>query len=119
MSVRALVDRVLASRTELDDARERAATHEAGCTLVADVPRRARARVAGVLRSVTIHPRAGHRALAAELYDGSGVVTLVFLGRRDISGIEAGRHLRAEGLVADVDGERVIFNPRYELRAAA
>lgn len=118
MSLRAALDRALASRVELDAAEERLVAAETGCTAIADVPLRRRVRVSGVLRSVTVRPREGVRALAAELYDGSGSLTLVFLGRRDVPGIEAGRHLIAEGLVADLDGTRTLFNPRYELRAA-
>jgi hypothetical protein len=55
--------------------------------------------------------------LEAELFDGSGSVTLVWLGRRRIPGIEPGRTLTARGRFADVEGKRVIYNPRYELGA--
>jgi hypothetical protein len=44
-------------------------------------------------------------------------VTLVWLGRRRIPGIEPGRTLTACGRFADVEGKRVIYNPRYELGA--
>jgi len=73
--------------------------------------------VCGTLRSVTLRPRGGVQALEAELFDGSGSVSLVWLGRRRIAGIEAGRRVKARGLVADDDGQRVIFNPVYELIA--
>jgi hypothetical protein len=73
--------------------------------------------VCGTLRSVTLRPRGGVQALEAELFDGSGSVSLVWLGRRRIAGIEAGRRVKARGLVADDDGQRVIFNPVYELLA--
>ena len=36
-------------------------------------------------------PRGGAPALEAELYDGSDVIDLVWLGRRQIAGIEPGR----------------------------
>lgn len=75
--------------------------------------------MAGTLRTVTLRPRGGNPALEAELYDGTGVVNLVWLGRRRIAGIEPGRKLRAEGLVSVQDGRKVIFNPRYELRGSA
>lgn len=117
MSLRAVLERALASRVELDAAEERSEAVEAGCTPIADVPLRCRVRVSGVLRSVTERPREGVQALAAELYDGSGSLTLVFLGRRRVPGIEAGRHLVAEGVVADLGGSRTLYNPRYELRA--
>ena len=117
MSLRSVLSRAFASRAELDAAEERSVAVAAGCTPLGEVAVRERVRVAGVLRSVTVRPREGVRALAAELYDGSGSLTLVFLGRRHVPGIEAGRHLVAEGRVADLDGSRTIFNPRYELQA--
>ncbi len=108
--------RVLASRAEIEADEERAvAARVAGCTPVAQVPARSRATVVGVLRSVTLRPREGVPALEAELYDGSGALDLVWLGRREIHGVEPGRRLRAEGLVCLVDGRRTVFNPRYEL----
>lgn len=117
MSLRSVIDRAFASRSELDDAAERSEAVESGCMPIAALEPRSRSRVTGVLRSVTVRPRDGVQALEAELYDGSGALSLVFLGRRLIHGIEAGRHLVAEGLVVELDGERVIFNPSYELRA--
>ncbi|WP_432546263.1 OB-fold nucleic acid binding domain-containing protein [Kineococcus sp. SYSU DK004] len=76
---------------------------------------RSRACVCGTLRSVTARPRGGVPAVEAELFDGSGAVSLVWLGRRRIAGVEPGRRLKASGLVAEDDGQRVIFNPVYEL----
>lgn len=108
--------RALASRAEIEADEERAVvSRAAGCTPVAQVPDRSRATVVGVLRSVTLRPREGVPALEAELYDGSGALDLVWLGRRAIHGVEPGRRLRAEGLVCRVDGRRTVFNPRYEL----
>lgn len=119
MSLRTVLDRALASQAELDAAAELAVTVESGCTPVSEVRPRELVRVSGVLSSVTVRPREGVRALAAELFDGSGSLTLVFLGRRDVPGIEAGRRLRAEGRVAVLEGVPTIFNPRYELQGAA
>jgi hypothetical protein len=82
---------------------------------IAAVSRRQRATVCGTLRSVTLRPRAGVPALEAELYDGSGSISLVWLGRRHIAGIEPGRRLRVSGMVTDSEGVMAIFNPGYEL----
>jgi hypothetical protein len=57
-------------------------------------------------------------ALEAELYDGSALITIIWLGRRRIGGIEPGRNLQVEGRIGVHDGARVMFNPRYELKAA-
>ena len=73
--------------------------------------------VTGRLKSVVYTPRETVPTLEAELFDGSGSVTLVWLGRRRIPGIEAGRTLTARGRFAAFDGRRVIYNPWYELSA--
>lgn len=70
----------------------------------------------GTLRTVTYSPRGGVPALEGELYDGTGSVTLVWLGRRRIAGIRPGSELIVSGRIGIVDGSRVMFNPRYELR---
>jgi len=71
----------------------------------------------GTLNSVTVRPRGGVPALEAELVDGSGALTLVWLGRRRIAGIDAGRAMRVTGRVGrhGQDQTRILYNPRYEL----
>ncbi len=76
---------------------------------------RERVRLRGTLRSVTLQPRGGAPSLEAQLDDGTGEVTIIWLGRRRIVGVVPGRSLRVEGCVSVQDGRRVIFNPRYEL----
>jgi len=71
----------------------------------------------GELKNVSLAPRAGAPSLEAALYDGSGVVTLVWLGRRKIAGIKPGAGLVVSGRVSCHDGRRIIYNPRYELQA--
>ncbi len=92
---------------------------QVGATPVGQLPDREMVRVAGTLRTVTLRPRAGVPALVAELYDGSGAISLVWLGRRQIAGIEPGRAVVACGRVTRDGNHPVIFNPRYELRPAA
>lgn len=82
---------------------------------IAELSQRQRATVCGTLRSVTLRPRAGVPALEAELYDGSGSISLIWLGRRQIAGIEPGRRLRVTGMVTEAEGILSIFNPGYEL----
>jgi hypothetical protein len=71
--------------------------------------------VVGRLRSVTLRPDADTPAVEAELYDGSGSLTLIFLGRRRIPGITPGRSVAAHGRPIVRDGTRTMINPRYEL----
>jgi hypothetical protein len=89
---------------------------EAGCCPIDQARDRARVEIQGSLRTVTLRPRGGVPALEAELYDGSGVITVVWLGRRRIAGIEPGRQIRVLGRLGHTDTQRVMFNPRYELR---
>jgi hypothetical protein len=89
---------------------------ESGGTPVHRCRDRAQVCVVGMLRTVTIQPRGGSPSLQAELWDGSGSVDVVWIGRRRIAGIEPGRVIRAEGRMTQRDGRRVMFNPRYELR---
>jgi len=103
---------------DAEDARElQTECVDVGATPVAQVADRTYAKVAGTLRTVTLRPVGGVPALEAELYDGSGIVTLVWLGRRRLAAIEPGRWLVASGLIADHEGRRLMYNPRYELRA--
>ncbi|MEJ7702999.1 MAG: OB-fold nucleic acid binding domain-containing protein [Geodermatophilaceae bacterium] len=74
--------------------------------------------VTGRLKSVVYLPQGSVPTLEAELYDGSGSVVLVWLGRRQITGIEPGRTLTARGRIAENQGRRVIYNPWYELSPA-
>lgn len=69
----------------------------------------------GTISSVTLSPRAGHPALEVELRDGSGAVTLVWLGRRQIPGIDPGRTVKISGRISCHEGRRMVYNPRYEL----
>ena len=53
--------------------------------------------------------------LQVEIWDETGGVSLQFLGRRDIAGLEVGSQMRAEGMVGEDEGAMVILNPSYEL----
>jgi hypothetical protein len=103
---------------ELEDQRlQHDVRQTGGCSRIADLVPREQVMLAGTLKTVTLRPRSGTPALEAELYDGSGTVTLVWLGRRRIAGIEPGCSLVVEGRLGVNRGEYVIYNPRYELRA--
>ncbi|MCL2850546.1 MAG: OB-fold nucleic acid binding domain-containing protein [Micrococcales bacterium] len=117
MSLRERVRSLLASRDQVEASEERAdALSVTGSTPVVDLADRCRATACGVLRSVTLRPRDGAPALEAELYDGSGSLDVVWLGRREIAGIVPGRRIVVEGMVTHVDGRRTMYNPAYQLR---
>ena len=112
---RQALSRLVISQSEMHADQEQELAARAGGTPIATVVPRRKATVCGTLRSVTLRPRAGVPALEAELYDGSGSMYVVWLGRRHIAGIEPGRRLRVQGMVTETDGRRAVFNPRYEL----
>ncbi|MBA9004547.1 MULTISPECIES: OB-fold nucleic acid binding domain-containing protein [Thermomonospora] len=114
--LRRLWRRLSAGREELEAEELQRTSGAEGATPIVACAERVRTRVAGTLRTVTLRPRGGAPALEAELYDGTDVISLVWLGRRKIAGIEPGRKLTAEGLVSLQDGRKTMFNPRYELR---
>ena len=89
---------------------------KAGCCPIAEADDRSRVELQGSIRTVTLRPRGGVPALEAELYDGSALITIVWLGRRRIAGIEPGRQIKVVGRIGVQDRMRVMFNPRYELR---
>ena len=97
-------------------ARDLRATYaDDGLNRIGEAPDRERVRLRGTLRTVTLRPRGGVPALEAELSDGSGVLLVVWLGRRRIAGIAPGRAIQIEGRIGATHGDRVMFNPRYEL----
>jgi len=97
---------------ELDEQRQ-----VQGCQMIGDLEDRQQVTLFGHVKSVSLAPRAGTPSLEATLYDGSGMVTLVWLGRRRIAGIRPGSNLVVRGRVSCQDNRRVIYNPRYELQA--
>ena len=86
-----------------------------GATAIGEAPDREMVVLRGTLRTVTLRPRGGVPALEAELYDGTGAVTLVWLGRRRIAGVTPGTSIQVRGRIGRHDRARVLFNPRYEL----
>lgn len=86
-----------------------------GATLVAEAPRRQRVRISGAIRGVTLRPVGGVPALEADLFDGSGSLTVIWLGRRRITGIDPGTRVMVEGRIGDQHGHLTMYNPAYTL----
>ncbi|MGH3735990.1 MAG: OB-fold nucleic acid binding domain-containing protein [Micromonosporaceae bacterium] len=116
--LRRMLRRLVASEAELEAEQLRHESVRAGCNRACDVERGDLVTVTGRLRTVVYTPRTNVPTLEADLFDGSDSVTLVWLGRRHIAGIEPGRQLTATGRLAVRDDRKVIFNPQYELEAA-
>jgi amino acid transporter len=121
-SLASLRQRLAAGKDDLDAADVRAEI-QAGdgpeVTPISDVPERTVVDVAGTLRAVTLRPRGPSLTMEADLWDGTGSITLVWLGRRDIPGIQPGRRIVVHGRLASIKGEATMFNPSYELQPTA
>jgi RecG-like helicase len=76
---------------------------------------RRRAHVQGVVNSIKAAPTGAAPVVEVEIWDKTGGVTLQFLGRREISGLEVGSQIKAEGMVGENDGQLIILNPSYEI----
>jgi len=113
--LRRALGRIATSTPEIEAAELRQEAAAAGCRPIDSCADREVVTLHGTLRTVTLRPRAGVAALEAELYDGSGTVTLIWLGQRRIAGVTPGRQVTATGRVGLQDGERVMYNPRYQL----
>ena len=110
--------RFASSNAELDSEDLQRKVREEGAVPIQNCEDRQRVQLTGTASTVTITPRGGHPALEVELRDGSGAVTLVWLGRRQIPGIDPGRTLKVWGRISCHEGKRLIYNPRYELMEA-
>jgi RecG-like helicase len=107
--------RFASSNAELESEELQKNVRDEGAVPIRTCEDRERVQLTGHVSTVTINPRGGHPALEVELRDGSGAVTLVWLGRRQIPGIDPGRTLKVSGRISCRDGRRMIYNPRYEL----
>jgi hypothetical protein len=115
--LRRFFERLTASEDELQAEELQRESAKCGAVPAGQCARGQVVSVSGRLKTVAYTPRTNLPTLEADLYDGSDVVTLVFLGRRSIAGIEPGRQLIARGRIALRDDRKVIYNPFYELEA--
>lgn len=119
MPARNLLSRALdwmrRSTDELDSEQSERTVRQAGATPIARVQDRELATLRGRISVLTLRPRSGTPWLEAEFSDGTGTITLIWMGRREIPGMIAGRELKVTGRVSWVDGRRRMYNPFYEL----
>ena len=90
-----------------------------GVTLISEAQPRAVVRVAGVVEGLRVRPREGVPAIEALIGDGSGQVTAVWLGRRQISGLMLGARVIVEGRLGGDAGHLLVMNPKTEFAAPA
>ena len=88
-----------------------------GTVPIGEVTFRQRVQIEGRIRTVRVRPLAGTATLECVLEDDTGAMSLVFLGRSAIPGIDVGTRIRARGTAGDHHGRLAILNPVYELCA--
>ncbi len=85
-----------------------------GTVRIAEAPTRTPVRVAGIVRRITVHPEHGLEALEAVLSDGTGDLSVLWMGRRTIPGLTLGSRLVVEGVIGEHRQGRRMVNPAFE-----
>jgi len=116
MSVMSRIRGLIAARDDDETADLRRRGAALGAQPIAEVHDRALADVCGVARALSHPPTSGGpRELTVEIYDGTGALDVVWLGRRYVHGIRPGTVLHVKGRVCRRQGVRTICNPDYEI----
>ena len=87
-----------------------------GVMPIGQVEWRERVKVAGRVKAMRIQPWSEKiQSLELTLVDGTGGITVVFLGRRSIGGVRLGARLVVEGTAAETRNQLALLNPAYQL----
>lgn len=98
-----------------DDEQMARESRDHGAVAAASCQRGEEVTLLGRLRGIENAP-GGAAKVKADFYDGTDEIKLVWIGRRKIPGLEAGRKIRVTGRVGEWEGRKVMFNPVYELQ---
>jgi len=125
--LRALSRRLMglrSSREDIEALDEAISARRRGTLPVGELRARHRSEVSGVLRAITFRPSTDKPVLVGQLFDGTGSVDLVWIGRRSIAGIARppacpppAPPRGAEGMVVAGRTRPTIYNPSYEILA--
>jgi hypothetical protein len=113
--IRAQSNLIKPAITNSDNKKETVSHYAENVLPISSITWRKRAHVQGKVNSIKSAPADSSPMVEVEVWDETGGVTLQFLGRRDITGLEVGSEIRAEGMVGENNGNLVILNPSYEL----
>ena len=87
-----------------------------GVIPIAEVKWREKVKVAGRVKALRVQPWADQVAsLELTLADQTGGITVVFLGRRTLGGVELGSHMVVDGMTSEHHRLLTILNPSYQL----
>lgn len=113
--LRTKFSQLASTRSEQEAEELRAAHLREGVLPIGELRERQYAEVNGTVKTIALRPRATVPTLQAEISDGTGLLQLVWLGRREIPGIVPGARLTTRGRVAVSHGVMTLFNPAYDL----
>jgi len=88
-----------------------------GTVRIGEAPMRDRVKIAGVIKRITVFPMQDHESLEALISDGTGEVTVVFMGRRGIGGFSLGTRVVVEGVLGEKRGAVKMINPVLQFSA--
>jgi hypothetical protein len=63
-----------------------------------------------VVKRITVYPAEGSEAVEAVISDGTGEISVVWMGRRSIPGLRLGTRVVVEGVLAEGRGRRKMVN---------
>ncbi|HJQ00013.1 MAG TPA: amino acid permease [Jatrophihabitans sp.] len=104
----------LAGRPELQPLPSPPRHRENGIVAIGDAAWREKVTVEGRIKTVQLGTSMG-RSLEVQIFDETGGVRLLFMGRTQIPGLRCGAVIRATGRVGEYRGHLAIANPIYEL----
>jgi RecG-like helicase len=84
---------------------------------IIDASWRRRVTIAGRVRSMRVAPQHDSPTLELVLVDDTGAISVVFLGRRSLAGVQVGTAMTVEGMVGIHKARLAILNPAYRLLA--
>jgi hypothetical protein len=88
-----------------------------GTVRIAEAPLRTRVKLAGEVKAITVRSDTPWPEFEAELWDGTGTVRVVWLGRDAIPGVVPGARLIVEGVIGETNGEHRMIDPTFEIIA--
>lgn len=115
--ISAWLNRLAVSNADLDAEALREEMELKGADAIADVKLGSITTHTGKIRSLVFRPEVKVPALEAELYDGTGFIVVIWLGRRKISGIKPGISISVTGRLVTVDEKLTMYNPKYSIIA--
>lgn len=91
------------------------AATESGSTLIQDLKRGQLIQVSGVINSATTRPEKSVPAYEIEIFDGSGIINAIWLGRSVVVGVIPGKYIEVKGRITFLTSRPTIYNPYYTL----